>query len=224
MQQISALNQQAIKELISSQWGNYHRNIAISVATIPLIFITPSILNRQDPFHITGRVLTPIAVIIAGGVVLKSAGKIEELQPLIDKIKAQQINFLGHGLGTEVYVQQERNTLLAAKQVMELTQAIDPELAQVSPELEHPNSLVHQELGELDSSRTNSERTARTSELATLESGISQQELDTVSRAISEGFTTSQIIKDILGYKGERYAAGKERLEQIKQQLGVEND
>ena len=213
--------------MILAQWENSHRNIAFSLLTVPLIFITPAILNRQDPFHITGRILTPVAVILAGGVVLKSAGKIEELQPQIEKVKTQQMNFLGHGLGTEVYLQQQQNTLLAAKRVMELTEAIDPEIPQFPPEPETGKTLINKELPDLQPSGNlspgNSE-TSGNSAIATLEASFPQQELDVISRAISEGFTDTQIVTDIMGCKGRQYQSGKERLFQIKKYLGVQND
>lgn len=223
MQTLSPLNQQAIKDLIIARWKKYHLIIAISACTVPLAFVAPSVLNRSDPFHITGRTVAAISLIIGGGLVVKSAGELENLQPQIDKIKNQQIKFLGHGLGAEIYIQEEELNLLAANKVYELENELDPELPQVSPELEPRTALVHKELSELEPNRTNSERTTLTAEPPAPETQISQQQIDIVSRAISEGFTDSEIIKDILHCKGAKYAAGKQLLEQIKEHLGANN-
>lgn len=225
MQGLSPLNQEAIKQLIISRWQKNHLIIAISACTIPLAFAAPSVLNRTDPFHITGRALTAIALMVGGGLVVKSACELERLQPQMDKIEAQKVNFLGQGLGAETYIEEERLGLLAANTVYELTNELDPELPQFTSETEIGNSLITNNfpVSETDGNLfpVNSVNSVNP-EVSTLTVEISQQEMDTVSRAIYEGFNDTEIVTDIMGYKGRNYQAGKEKLMQIKKHLGLE--
>lgn len=225
MQELSPLNQEAIKQLIISRWQRNCIIIAISACTVPLAFAAPSVLNRTDPFHVTGRSLAAIALMLGGGLIVKSACELERLQPQIEKIEAQKVAFLGQGLGAETYIQEETVGLLAANAVYELTNELDPELPQFTPGTETGNPLITNNfpVSETDGNSfpVNSVNSVN-SEVSTLAVEISQQEMDTVSRAIYEGFNDTEIVTDIMGYKGRNYQAGKDKLKQIKKHLRVE--
>lgn len=226
MQGLSPLNQEAIKQLIISRWQKNCLIIAVSACTVPLAFAAPAVLNRTDPFQLTGRVLTAIALMVGGGLVVKSACELERLEPQMGKIEAQKVNFLGQGLGAESYVEEERLGLLAANTVYDLTNELDPELPEFTPETETGNPLTTGDfpVSEVDGNKfpVNSVNSVN-SEVATLVVEVSQQELDIVSRAIAEGFTDTQIVEEVMGYKGRNYQEGKEKLKQIKKYLGVES-
>lgn len=211
----SVLNQQSARDLTLIKWRTLHLQIGIAFTTIPLIFIAPSILGRNNPIHVAGRIITPIVTIIAGGVILKSAGEIETLAPLVELIESQNLALLKHGLNSQTYVQTKTNSLYAASEVMRLSESLEPEQTiEVHPErtaVELPSS------GELQVSERTSNELSRTPELAE----FTQQELEAVSYALQEGFTDSDIIKTTLGCTGAKYAKGKEVLNAIKKQLGL---
>jgi hypothetical protein len=50
---------------------------------------------------------------------------------------------------------------------------------------------------------------------------INVSQAQNVLRALSEGLSDSQIIKDVLGYKGREYATGKQILEEVKRNANV---
>lgn len=217
MQQVSALNQTAARDLTLIQWRNLHLRLGLAAATIPLIFIAPSILNRTSQLHIMGRIITPVVAVIAGGVILKTAEEIETLEPLIETIHNQKLALLKHGLNTEVYQQTKFNALNAGKSVLELTESLEPPqtakvTAEPTPE-EPPSSKEYRD----------SEPNGNQLSVTDGTTDISQQELDIVSRALDEGFSDSAIVKEILGYVGRKFDKGKERLAAIKKQLGVES-
>lgn len=224
MQTLSPLNQQAIKDLITANWQKHHRIIAISALTVPIAFAAPSVLNRHDPFHITGRVVTAISLMIGGALVVKSAGELENLQPQIEKIKAQQMNFLGHGLGAEFYIEEEKLNLLAANTVYELENELDPEVNQLTPEVEVRSPSTTGNFSTSTPVVSNSEVAVVSNSEVAENSIFTQEQLTLVSRAITEDFSNTQIIEDILGYKGSKFKQGKQILEQIKKHLGANSN
>ena len=107
---------------------------------------------------------------------------------------------------------------------MELTQAIDPEVNQLIPEAEARSPLTTDNFSTSTSVVSSPEVAVVSKPDLDEDSIFTRQQLDLVSRGISEGFSNTQIIEDILGYKGARFKQGKELLILIKQHLGVEND
>jgi len=218
MMEISVLNQQSARELTLIKWRTIHLHLGLAAATIPLVFIAPSLLGRNNPIHIAGRIITPIVTIIAGGIILKSVGEIETLAPLVDLIENQNLTLLKNGLNSQTYVQTKTNTLYAARTVMQLSESLEPEVSTELP------AVVSTE--EVPTTKHLPDLEVSVSEITVsdVSNNISQQELDTVSRAITEGLSDSVIVEQILGYKGRNFAKGKEKLGLIKQRLGVEND
>lgn len=211
----SVLNQQSARDLTLIRWRTLHLQLGIAAATIPLIFISPSLLGRYNPVHITGRIITPLITIIAGGVILKSVGEMETLAPLVELIESQNLDLLKHGLNSQTYVQTKTNSLYAAKTVMQLSENLEPEVsAKLSLEVssEEVPTTKHFPVSEVSVSEIT---------VSDVSDDITQQELDTVSRAIAEGLSDSVIVEQILGYKGRNFAKGKERLLLIKKQLGA---
>lgn len=211
----SVLNQQSARDLTLIRWRTLHLQLGIAAATIPLIFISPSLLGRYNPVHVTGRIITPLITIIAGGVILKSVGEMETLAPLVELIESQNLALLKHGLNSQTYVQTKTNSLYAAKTVMQLSENLEPEVStklslEVSSEEVPPTK--HFPVSEVSVSEIT---------VSDVSDDITQQELDTVSRAIAEGLSDSVIVEQILGYKGRNFAKGKERLLSIKKQLGA---
>lgn len=213
----SVLNQQSARDLTLIKWRTLHLQIGIAFTTIPLVFIAPSILGRHNPVHIAGRIITPLVTIIAGGVILKSAGEIETLAPLVELIESQNLALLKHGLNSQTYVQNKTSTLYAAKTIMQLSESLEPEVStELTPEVsaEEVPTTKHFPVSEVSVSEI---------AVSNVSTEITQQELDTVSRAIAEDFSDSVIVEQILGYKGRNFAKGKEKLALIKKQLGAES-
>lgn len=211
----SVLNQQSARDLTLIKWRTLHLKLGLAAATIPLVFITPSILGRNNPVHVAGRIITPVVTIIAGGVILKSAGEIDTLAPLVELIESQNLALLKHGLNSQTYVQTKTNTLYAAKTVMQLSESLEPEtIAEFSPETIPEKAIISNGFPVLEN---DPEKLPVNPEI----NEFPQQELNEVSRAITEGHTDSSIVTEILGYTGRRYAEGKARLNAIKQHLGL---
>ena len=214
----SVLNQQSARDLTLIRWRTLHLQLGIAAATIPLIFISPSLLGRYNPVHITGRIITPLITIIAGGVILKSVGEMETLAPLVELIESQNLALLKHGLNSQTYVENKSSSLYAAKTVMQLLESLEPEtIAEVTPEPITEEVPSFNEFPDSEPSGNQLSVTDGTTD-------ITQQELDIVNRALQEGFSDSVIIKEILGYTGRKFDRGKERLLLIKKQLGVDNE
>lgn len=212
----SVLSQQSARELTLIKWRTLHLQIGIAAATIPLIFIVPSLVGRNNPVHIAGRIITPVVTILAGGLILKSAGEIETLTPLVNLIESQNLALLKHGLNSQTYVETKSNTLLAAKTVMQLTESLEPE---VSTELPLEVSAK-----EMPTSKDFPVSEVAVSEIAVsdVSAEITQQQLGLVSRAILEELSDTVIIEKVLGYGGRHFSKGKEILTAIKKQLGLE--
>ena len=211
----SVLNQQSARDLTLIRWRTLHLQLGIAAATIPLIFISPSLLGRYNPVHITGRIITPLITIIAGGVILKSVGEMETLAPLVELIESQNLALLKHGLNSQTYVENKSSSLYAAKTVMQLLESLEPE---PTVEVQEERTAVQlPSSGQLQVSERTPNELLRTEELPE----FTQQELESVSYALAEGFTDSEIIKNTLGCSGSKYAKGKEVLSAIKKQLGL---
>ena len=212
---VSVLNQQSARDLTLIRWRTLHLQLGLAAATIPLIFIAPSILGRSNPVHIAGRIITPIVTIIAGAVILKSTGEIETLVPLVELIENQNLALLKNGLNSQTYVQTKTNTLYAAKTIMQLSESLEPE--QTTEVQEERTAVELPSSGELQVSERTSNELPRTVELPE----FTQQELEAVYYALQEGFSDSEIIKNTLGCTGSKYAGGKEKLALIKKHLEV---
>jgi hypothetical protein len=212
----SALSQQSARELTLIKWRTLHLQLGVAAATIPLIFIVPSLLGRNNPVHVAGRIITPVVTILAGGLILKSAGEIETLAPLVNLIESQNLALLKHGLNSQTYVETKSNTLYAAKTVMQLTESLEPE---VSTELPLEVSAE-----EVPTSKDFPVSEVSVSEISVsdVSTEITQQQLGLVSRAILEELSDTVIIEKVLGYGGRHFAKGKEILTAIKKQLGLE--
>lgn len=211
----SVLNQQSARDLTLIKWRTLHLQLGLAAATIPLIFVVPSLLNRTNPVHVAGRIITPIVTIIAGGIILKNSSEITTLSPLVELIESQNLALLKHGLNSQTYVQTKTNTLHAAKTVMQLTESLEPE--QTKEVQEEQTAVELPSSGALQVSERTPNELSRTEELPE----FTQQELEAVSYALQEGFTDSDIIKNTLGCTGSKYAKGKEVLNAIKKQLGL---
>lgn len=211
----SILNQQTARELTLIKWRTLHLQIAVAATTIPLIFIAPSVLGKNNPVHVALRIITPVAAIIAGGVILKSAGEIETIEPLVRLVENQNLALLKHGLNSQTYVATKTNTLYAAQSVMQLSESLEPEQTiEVLGERTESELPSSEELQVSELTPNDLQRTAETPE-------FTQQELVAVSYALHEGFPDSEIIKNTLGCTGGKYAKGKQLLESIKKHLGV---
>lgn len=212
----SILNQQSARELTLIKWRNLHLQLGLAAATVPLIFVAPSVLGKNNPVHIFGRIITPIVTIISGGVILKNAGEIDTLSPLVELIESQRLALLKHGLNSQTYVETKSNALHAAKTVMQLSESLEPE--QTVEVQEERTAVELPSSGELQVSERSSNELSRTNELPE----FTLQELEDVLYALQEGFSDSDIIKQTLGCTGGKYAGGKDKLSAIKKHLELE--
>ena len=211
----SALAQQSARDLALIKWRTLHLRLSLAGATILLIFIAPSLLNKSDRLQVIGRIAAPVITILGGAIILKSTAEIELLAPLVELIHNQNLALLKHGLNAQTYVETKSNSLHAAKTVMALSESLEPE---VNEELPPEVSTV-----EVPTTKhfPDSEADASLVAVSDGSSEYSQQELERVCYAIAEGFSDSVIVEQVLNCKGRNFAKGKEKLLGIKKQLGL---
>lgn len=201
---------------------------AVNLVLIPTVAVTwlftPFITRdiQKNGVHLFFRIFSVSYGIMGTGAILYSSAELTKLKPKIDALNKREQAEFKQSLASDLYVTQSTNTAIAQFLVGERQ-------AELTPTVEPLEQAYSEEFDQFDESnepveRTSSivRRTNRTIERTVEPNELSREAeayLEDVQEALEDELTDSKIIKEVMGFRSEKYKQGKAILEEIKKHL-----
>jgi hypothetical protein len=221
---VSVINPVSHSEAIKQNWKLLHGiNIIALTTAIPMWFVTPFLTRNPESnsWHRFFRFSSISYAIVVGSSSLYFSNKLGKIKPKIDAMNKREIAEFKHTIASDLFLAQGTNTAIAQFVLTERQSSLTPitEFPE-SSEVELSDSSVHRQFPE-------SSKSSKSSRNAELSRGTERERnlelfVEPVLEALENGLKDSDIIKDVMGFKGRRYAEGKEILNDIKSYLDLE--
>ena len=202
-------SQQQIKRLLAKEVSNLNAQCvaSLSIGFLGIVFVPFLYPKIDNPIHITINLLG-----ITGGLGLGAycLSKCSHLDESAGKLKALD-NLEKNLLKREWALQhQQRLNYLESVQQTPTINVSSTEVARTSTTSTSMTEVSeNQDIASTSDTSTSDTSTSDTSTSLT-------PEVEVVADALASGFSDTQIIENILGYRGRKYNEGKEILESIK--------
>ncbi|MDB9518232.1 hypothetical protein PN466_14885 [Roseofilum reptotaenium CS-1145] len=169
-----------------------------------LWFCTPFFTRnvRVNSYHQFFRWSSVVVGLVSGGACLSSSIILSGLEPKIKALEKYDVAQFKHSVASELFLAQQTNSAIALAVSTERKSSLG---------LTDPNASIDEDYEGVPLERSlppNSEGSNETN-------GLTEQ----VRIALNDGLPDSEIIKNVMGYKGAKYAEGRAKLEQIKSSL-----
>ena len=221
---VTVINPSSHSEAIKQNWKLLHGiNILALVTAVPLWFVTPFLTRNPElnGWHKFFRFSSISYAIVVGSSSLYFSNKLGKIKPKIDAMNKREIAEFKHTIASDLFLAQGTNSAIAQFILTERQSSLTPvtEFPE-SSDVELSDPSVHRqfpESSESSKSSGNSELSRGTERERNLELFV-----EPVLEALENGLKDSDIIKDVMGFKGRRYADGKTILNDIKSYLDLE--
>lgn len=202
---MDVINPSANNQAIRSNWRLLHGlSVFLAVTATPVWFFTP-FLTR----HSTLRWLTIGYGMGCGTGLILTGVELAKLKPKITAMDKQEQADFKHSVASSLYLTQQTNQAIAEFLNFQRAESLyaQPEILEASPDgsfgslskvSEKPGQLADSEISEI--------------------SEIAEKFQDAVLDAIDRGVKETDIIQQVMGYRGERYKLGRAALDLIKQE------
>ncbi|MFM6451087.1 MAG: hypothetical protein ACKPH7_04685 [Planktothrix sp.] len=223
---VTVVNPVSHSEAIKQNWKLLHGINILALATaVPIWFVTPFLTRNPESngWHKFFRFSSIGYAIVVGSSSLYFSNKLGKMKPKIDAMNKREIAEFKHTIASDLFLAQGTNSAIAQfvlterqaslTPVTEFPESSDVELSDPSVHRQFPKSSESSKSSELQELSKETER-ERNLELF----------MEPVLEALENGLKDSDIIKDVMGFKGRRYAEGKIILNDIKSYLGLEED
>lgn len=167
--------------------------------------------NKQNLWDINKRWLGVVGLFAAGGSLLYFSNQLETVIPEFEAIKKAQNADKKHQVASWLHYAFEQNQRTAASSIGSST----PKPVEL---------LEPSETGEFDGSFDGPKISTQlaSNERTELERTI-EPFIEPVLKALEEGVSESKIIKDVMGFKSEKYIEGRQILDSIKSYLQLKD-
>lgn len=223
---VTVVNPVAQTDAIKQNWKLLHGINIIALATaIPMWFVTPFLTRNPESnsWHRFFRFSSISYAIVVGSSSLYLSNKLGKIKPKIDAMNKREIAEFKHTIASDLFLAQGTNSAIAQFILTERQSSLTPvtEFPE-SSDVEPSDPSVHRQFPE----RSESSKSSGNSELSRGTERERNLELfvEPVLEAMENGLKDSDIIKDVMGFKGRRYADGKAILDDIKSYLELEED
>lgn len=223
---VTVINPVSHSEAIKQNWKLLHSiNILALVTAVPLWFVTPFLTRNPESngWHKFFRFTSIGYAIVVGSTSLYFSNQLGKMKPKIDAMNKREIAEFKHTIASDLYLAQGTNSAIAEFVLTERQASLTPDTEFLeSSEVELSDPSVHRQFpksSESSESSGNSELSKETERERNLELFM-----EPVLEALENGLKDSDIIKDVMGFKGRRYAEGKAIFNDIKSYIGLEED
>ena len=223
---VTVINPVSHSEAIKQNWKLLHGiNILALVTAVPIWFVTPFLTRNPETngWHKFFRFTSIGYAIVVGSSSLYFSNKLGKMKPKIDAMNKREMAEFKHTIASDLFLAQGTNSAIAQFVLTERQASLTPvgEFPE-SSDVELSDPSVHRQFpksSESSESYGNAELSKETERERNLELFM-----EPVLEALENGLKDSDIIKDVMGFKGRRYAEGKIILNDIKSYLGLEED
>lgn len=219
---VNPSNEKAIRKL----WNIYHIvNLIAICSAVPFWFFTPFLSRDIDNnnWHKFFRGFSIAYGLTASGAVLIISNELTRLKPKIDALNKRETAEFKHGLASDLFLAQGRNTAIAQLLLSDFTSG-----GGSGAEVAYQDDTTAYEVETSGTSGKAEVGTSITSVSGSrAEMGLSAKAenfFDLVNDALRDGYSDTKIIEDLLGFKGRSYKQGKAILAEIKQFLDLQDD
>ena len=226
---VTVINPVSHSEAIKQNWKLLHGiNILALVTAVPIWFVTPFLTRNPElnGWHKFFRFTSIGYAIVVGSSSLYFSNKLGKMKPKIDAMNKREMAEFKHTIASDLFLAQGTNSAIAQFVLTERQASLTPvtEFPE-SSEMEPSDPSVHRQFPKSSESSESSESygNAELSKETERERNL-ELFMEPVLEALENGLKDSDIIKDVMGFKGRRYAEGKIILNDIKSYLGLEED
>ena len=223
---VTVINPVSHSEAIKQNWKLLHSiNILALVTAVPLWFVTPFLTRNPESngWHKFFRFTSIGYAIVVGSSSLYFSNQLGKMKPKIDAMNKREIAEFKHTIASDLFLAQGTNSAIAQFVLTERQASLTPvtEFPE-SSEMEPSDPNVHRQFPK-------SSESSQSSGNVELSKGTERERnlelfMEPVLEALENGLKDSDIIKDVMGFKGRRYAEGKVILSDIKKYLELEED
>lgn len=223
---VTVINPVSHSEAIKQNWKLLHSiNILALVTAVPLWFVTPFLTRNPESngWHKFFRFTSIGYAIVVGSSSLYFSNKLGKMKPKIDAMDKREIAEFKHTIASDLFLAQGTNSAIAQFVLTERQASLTPATEFLeSSDVELSDPSVHRQFPK-------SSESSESSGNAELSKGTERERnlelfMEPVLEALENGLKDSDIIKDVMGFKGRRYAEGKAILSDIKKYLELEED
>ena len=221
---VTVINPVSHSEAIKQNWKLLHGiNILALVTAVPIWFVTPFLTRNPETngWHKFFRFTSIGYAIVVGSSSLYFSNKLGKMKPKIDAMNKREMAEFKHTIASDLFLAQGTNSAIAQFVLTERQASLTPvgEFPE-SSDVELSDPSVHRQFpksSESSESYGNAELSKETERERNLELFM-----EPVLEALENGLKDSDIIKDVMGFKGRRYAEGKAVLSDIKKYLELD--
>jgi len=221
---VTVINPVSHSEAIKQNWKLLHGiNILALVTAVPIWFVTPFLTRNPESngWHKFFRFTSIGYAIVVGSSSLYFSNKLGKMKPKIDAMNKREMAEFKHTIASDLFLAQGTNSAIAQFVLTERQASLTPvtEFPE-SSDMELSDPSVHRQFpksSESSESYGNAELSKETERERNLELFM-----EPVLEALENGLKDSDIIKDVMGFKGRRYAEGKAVLSDIKKYLELD--
>lgn len=202
---MDVINPSANNQAIRSNWRLLHGvSIFLAITALPVWFFTP-FLTRYSQL----RWLTIGYGAGCGTGLILTGIELAKLKPKITAMDKQEQADFKHSVASSLYLTQQTNQAIAEFLNFQRSASLYAE-----PEILEPST--GESFGSLSKISKNSELASSSENSEIYE--IAEKFKDAVLDAIYRGVKETEIIQQVMGYRGERYKLGRAALDLIKQE------
>lgn len=224
----SVINPSSNVEAIKQNWKTHHLiNIFLLTTSLPFWFFTPFLTRdvNVNNWHKFFRFTSIGYAILASSTSLYLTTQLAKTKPKIDAINKREQAEFKHSLASDLFLAQGTNTAIAQYLLTDRTTSL------TSQSVSDPEVTLEADTTVLDGGTS---ITSQTPEVGTSDLPVSgsqvevtlsqeaQEFLEAVLDGLEDGYTDTQIIEQLMGFKGRSYKKGKKVLSEIKHFLELD--
>jgi hypothetical protein len=222
---VTVINPVSHSEAIKQNWKLLHAiNIIALTTAIPMWFVTPFLTRNPElnSWHRFFRFSSISYAIVVGSSSLYCSNKLGKIKPKIDAMNKREIAEFKHTIASDLFLAQGTNSAIAQFILTERSTSL------TSQDGSYPEVTLEGDTTVLGSKTSVSGSSTEVTTSITSVSGsqaevtLSQEAQDffeAVIDGLEDGYTDTQIIEQLMGFKGRSYKKGKTILAEIKKAL-----
>lgn len=227
---VVVVNPNAQSQAIKTSYQLMHGiNIFALVTAVPLWFSTPFLTRSPEAngYHKFFRFASISYAIVASGTSLFFSNQLGKLKPKLDALNKRELAEFKHTIASDLYLAQGTNSAIVQFLLSERSTSLtsdDGNYLEVTPEA---NTTVSGSKVSGNGSTPEITISATSVNGNNAEVPLSQEAQDffeAVMDGLEDGYSDTQIIQELMGFKGRSYQKGKVVLAEIKKALELTED
>ena len=227
---VTVINPNAQNQAIKTSWSLIHGiNIFALVTAVPFWFSTPFLTRNPEAngYHKFFRFASITYAIVASGTALYFSNQLGKLKPKLDALNKRELAEFKHTIASDLFLAQSTNSAIAQFLLSERSTSLTSQSGS-NPEvtLEADTTVLGSKTSVSGSNPevTTSITSVSGSQTEVTISQEAQDFLELVIDGLEDGYSDTQIIEQLMGFKGRSYQKGKIILAEIKKALELVED